>query len=55
MNGYFIAILLFDAMSLGIMLMKHGQPKEGKYSFWTYLFSVLIDLWLIVMAIKTGF
>ena len=55
MNGYFIAILVLQAMTLGIALVKHGQPKDGTWSFWTYLFSTLIDLWLIVMTINTGF
>jgi hypothetical protein len=32
------------AVSLGISLSKHGEPKKGKNSFWTALISFGIQL-----------
>ena len=55
MNGYFIAILVFAALGIGINLAKHGESKDGEYNFWISLLSEAINLFLIIMAIKKGF
>lgn len=40
----YLALLM---MGLGIHLAKDGQPKEGKYSFWTALISLGIQIALL--------
>lgn len=37
-------------MGLGINLAKHGEPKDGKYNFWTTLLVVIIELVLFYYA-----
>lgn len=55
MNGWFLAIIIFNVLGLGIVMQAHGKPKEGKYSFWSSLFSTLLILFLTYMAIAVGF
>ena len=55
MNWYFIAILALEVFGMGINLAKHGEDKDGKYNFWLSLSSTVINLFLIIMAIKKGF
>lgn len=55
MNIYFIIILVMDFLGLGIHLALHGKPKDGEYNFFTSSLSVALNIFLIVMAIKTGF
>lgn len=55
MNYYFIALLITFAMSLGINLAKHGQPREDNYNFFTSLIAAIIEAILVYFAIKTGF
>ncbi len=55
MNGWFIAYLIILTLKAGIHLAKHGEPVELNYSFWKVLFTAGISIWLISMAIKTGF
>jgi hypothetical protein len=43
MNGAQIAMAIMLAMSLGIDLAKHGEPKTGNYNFWTGLISLIIQ------------
>lgn len=40
----YLAIIIFG---LGIVLAKHGQPKDEKYNFWIQLLGVAIDLSLL--------
>lgn len=42
-----IIIICLLATALGIALAKHGEPKEGYYSFWVQLLSVAIDVGLL--------
>lgn len=35
-------------LSLGVNLAKHGQPKNGKESFWTALIGVIVVFTLLV-------
>lgn len=37
-----IIVIILYGLSLGAMLVKHGEPKEGTYSFWSALFAVVI-------------
>ncbi len=30
------------AMGMGIALLQHGKPKDGKHGFWVHLVSVAI-------------
>jgi len=40
----FWAIIILSLMGLGIILSKDGQPKTGKYNFWS---SVVLNGWII--------
>lgn len=55
MNVWFIIYLFFSAMGLGMNLVKHGEPKEGEYNFWTSLIATIISAGITIMAIKGGF
>lgn len=55
MNVYFIIILIMEILGLGMHLAKDGEPKEGEYNFFVSLIAVALNMFLIVMAIKTGF
>lgn len=55
MNGWFVTYLALNFMSLGIHLAKHGEPREGNYSFWTALIGCAIQIVIIYMAVKNGF
>lgn len=39
-----IIIIVLFAFSLGSHLMAHGQPKTGKYNFWTAFLSAAIEI-----------
>lgn len=45
-----IIILVIFAINLGITLAKHGEPKDGKYNFWTEIISIFIMLSLLYCA-----
>ena len=45
-----LTLIVISCIELGIALAKHGQPKEGKYSFWVYLFSCAVQYWLLYEA-----
>lgn len=55
MNGWFIALLMMYALDLGIATAKNGQKKEGKYSFGGSLIGSAIGIFIVYMAIRTGF
>jgi hypothetical protein len=42
-----IALTALYVLSLGTHLAKHGEPKDGKYSFWTALVAVAIEFTLL--------
>lgn len=42
-----IAIIVLYGMALGAHLFKHGEPKEGKYNFWSALLSFAIYMALL--------
>ena len=39
-------------LSLGTHLAAHGKPRTGTYSFWTALFSFIVEVFLLY---KGGF
>lgn len=55
MNGWFIAFILWIALGLSVATAKHGEKREGNYSFGESLLSCVILIILVYMAIKTGF
>ena len=55
MNGWFIALIVLYVLELGATMSKHGEPKTGKYNFWSTLITLLILMFVIVKAIQTGF
>lgn len=44
---YVIILLVLYVSSWGVVLAKHGEPKEGKYSIFTYTFFLALELWLL--------
>lgn len=44
---WIIAYLALVFTGIGIHAAKHGEPKEGHYSFWTTLFSSALVLFLL--------
>lgn len=55
MNGWFIAIVVLQVLNIGIHLAKHGENTNSKFNFYSVLVVSLISLFLIYMAIQTGF
>ena len=45
-----ILLCALYAISLGVCLAKHGEPKTGKYSFWTGLISVGLEMTLLILG-----
>jgi hypothetical protein len=50
MNIYLIIYLVLNVLGLGIIMAKHGEPKDGNYSFWRSLFSLGLELFLLYKA-----
>lgn len=42
-----ITFIVWLALGLGVMLAKHGEPKNGTYSFWVGLVSSVLQLLLL--------
>jgi uncharacterized membrane protein len=55
MNGWFITMIVLGALSLGMSLSKHGEPKKEKYNFWATLIGVGLQIFIVYMAVLTGF
>lgn len=53
MNWWFILILLYFCLLLGLKLGESN--KEGSHIFWGGLIVYSISLFIIYMAVKTGF
>ena len=54
MNGWFLAIIILNAISLGVNMSKHGQPKTGKFHSGESFLGALINIALVYFAIKAG-
>lgn len=54
MSGYMVALIALGGFSLGIHTIKHGEPREDKYNFFTALIALLLQFWLIYMAWPKG-
>ena len=46
---YLYILIGLQILSLGIVIAKHGQPREN-YNFWYYIVSCPIELWLLYKA-----
>lgn len=55
MNGWFIAMIILYALSLGGEMSKHGQKREGTHNFYVTLVTCLVLVFIIYKAIQTGF
>jgi hypothetical protein len=42
-----LTLIVLMALSLGIMLSKHGEPKTGYESFWVSLTTAAFEFWLL--------
>ena len=54
MNIYFTIWLVMWALSGGVFMAKHGEPREP-YNFGYWLIGAPVGLFLVVMAVHTGF
>ena len=55
MNWWFVALLIIGGISLGIDIERHGKPKTGTDCAWVTLIATLIQVGLVIMAIRAGF
>lgn len=46
-----IILIVLSALSLGLVMAKHGTPKEEKYNVWVTLVSLIVNWGLILWAI----
>jgi hypothetical protein len=42
-----LILIVLWSMSVGMTAMKHGDPKQGKYNFWTVIASVAFEAALL--------
>ncbi len=45
-----IIFLMLYGMDIGIYLIKHGEPKEGRYNIWHELIALSINITLLYFA-----
>lgn len=55
MNIFFIILIIFYILNIGIALGKHGEEKIAKYNFWTTLLGSGTGMTILYFAVKTGF
>ena len=55
MNWWFLALIVLYLINLGTHLARHNGIKISIYNFWICLFGTVIGVFLIYMAVKTGF
>lgn len=55
MNKYFIILMIFQFMGLGMDLVRHGKERIIKDNFWSNLIARTISITLLYFAVKTGF
>lgn len=42
-----IIMLIIYGTNIGISLVVHGKPREGKHSFWTTLIGTGLSAWIL--------
>lgn len=47
MNPYFLFQIILISIYLGIVLVKHGEPKDENYNFFVSVLSAAFTIWLI--------
>lgn len=47
MNAPQVIMIAWFALSLGILMVKHGEPRMDKYNFWSGLVSVVLQCALL--------
>lgn len=50
LNKWEIIIVLLSAISLGIDLKEHGEPKTGYNNVWSHIISICITYFLMYKA-----
>ena len=50
MKGYLYAWLVFQVLGLGIVMAKHGKPKEGNYNFFMTFIAEAIGFTLLCLG-----
>ena len=53
MNIWFLILIIFGAMDLGLSIGKHREPRSD-YNGWITFFAGIIEVFLIIMAIRNG-
>jgi hypothetical protein len=55
MNGWFLTLIIFAALNLGLTLSKHGESRASeKHNIWVTLIGTSIQLFVTYMAIVIG-
>lgn len=47
MNWPQITLIILFAFGLGVTAIRHGEPRNDKYSFWWQLAGNLVIVWLL--------
>lgn len=47
---YVIILLVLHILGIGIVVAKHGEPKDGKYNVFITLTAEALELWLLYKA-----
>ena len=50
MNIYLIIYFALNILGLGIVMAKHGEKREGNYSFYSAFSSMIITFTLLYLA-----
>lgn len=53
MNFWFYSLVGIGLIGLGINIGKHGEPRTP-FNGWTTLFALIVEVFLIIMAIRHG-
>lgn len=52
MNVWQVIWIVLNGIVLGINLAKHGEPHKSKYDFWSSLFGISLEIFILY---KGGF
>lgn len=50
MGVWQIVWLLIVALGFGINIVKHGEPRDGNYNFWSFLIGALIEAVILYLG-----